>query len=157
MKKEIYIGIDKRKIKAVMPSSLFFFFLGVFPNSKRERINRESNWVWSKHRSIFERERERERETCAVNGFEGESGAESRHRLRFELADDFVCFWSQLLHALALQFSFLAVFFFVNLPLQFINLPFFFFFFFLFWVKIKCINYPEFGREKRDESESENE
>ena len=99
----------------------------------------------------------RERETCAVNGFEGESGAESRHRLRIELADDFVCFWSHLLHALALQFSFLAVFFFVNLPLQFINLPSFFFFFFFFGVKIKCINYPEIGREIRDESESENE
>ena len=57
MKKGIYIGIDKRKIKAVMPSSLFF--AGVyFPIPKEKVIE-------------FDQSIEaylRERETCAVNG-----------------------------------------------------------------------------------------
>ena len=41
MKKEIYIGIDKRKIKAVMPSSFFLFCWGVglyFPIPKERKL-----------------------------------------------------------------------------------------------------------------------
>ena len=64
MKKEIYIGIDKRKIKAVMPSSLFFFFFfwGYFPIPKeRELIEK----VIEFDQSIEAYLRERERDLCS--------------------------------------------------------------------------------------------
>ena len=117
-----------------MPSSFFLFCWGMglyFPIPKeRKLIEKVIEFDQSIEAHL------RERDLCS-EWVEGVSGAESRHRLRIELADDFVCFLSRLLHALALQFSFLAVFFFVNLPLQFINLPFFFFFFFFFLGKNK--------------------
>ena len=136
-----------------MPSSFFLFWGGgvVFPNSKREKINRESNWVWSKHRSTFERERPVQWMGLRVR-------AERRVATGWELS------WLMILSVFDLTFfthsrcnsRFLLSFSLWTFLFSLLTCPSFLFLFF-FWVKIKCINHPEFGREIRDESESENE
>ena len=67
----------------MMPSSLFFGGGLYCPIPKEKVIEFDQ--------SIEAHLRERERDLCS-EWVEGVSGAESRHRLRIELADDFVCF-----------------------------------------------------------------
>ena len=82
----MFFSIDKGK-KSSDAQSFFLFFL-FFPIPKERKLIEK---VIEFDQSIEAHLRERERDLCS-EWVEGVSGAESRHRLRIELADDFVCF-----------------------------------------------------------------